>query len=75
MTSYTNTDGSRIENRSAAAAVKDDHIYSERLPDFSTIFTAEMHAIFLALDHIETSEKLKILNIFRFFICIAIPTG
>ena len=51
------TDGSHIENSFAAAAVKDDYTYSERLPDHSTIFSAEMHAIFLALDHVETSES------------------
>ena len=50
------TDGSHIDNSSAAAAVKDNDIYSERLPDHSTIFSAEMHAIFLALDHVETTE-------------------
>ena len=55
------TDGSHIENSSAAAAVNGDHIYSERLPDHSTIFSAEMHAIFLALDHVETSESSQFL--------------
>ena len=55
------TDGSHINNKSAAAAVKDDHVYSERLPDYSTIFTAEMYAIFMALDHVETSENSRFL--------------
>ena len=50
------TDGSRQGDRAAAAAVKDGHAYIERLPDKASIFSAEMHAIFLALDHTETSE-------------------
>ena len=48
-----------MADKSAAAAVKENHTYSERLPDKSTIFSAEMHAIFLALDHVETSGNSK----------------
>ena len=54
------TGGSHIENISAAAAVSDDHIYSERLPDHSTIVSAEMHAIFLALDYVERHQRAHI---------------
>ena len=53
------TDGSRKDDKAAAAAVKGEHIYTERLPDRSSIFSAELHAVFLAMDHIETSRKRK----------------
>ena len=51
------TDGSFADDKAAAAAVLDGHAYIERLPDRSSIFSAELHAIFLALDHIETSDE------------------
>jgi ribonuclease HI len=49
------TDGSLSEEGVAAAAVMGDHEYVERLPDGSSIFSAELHAIMLALDHVETT--------------------
>lgn len=51
------TDGSKMNARTASAAVMVDHAYQERLPDKASIFTAELNAIFLALDHVETSSK------------------
>ena len=53
------TDGSSRGDNTAAAAVKGKHIYSECLPDKTSIYSAELHAIYLALDHIETSELQK----------------
>ena len=53
------TDGSKRGDRAAAAAVMNGHAYIERLPDKASIFSAELHAVFLALDHVETSDKDK----------------
>ena len=53
------TDGSKRGDRAAAAAVKEGHAYIERLPDRASIFSAELHAVFLALDHVETSAGDK----------------
>ena len=47
-------DGSQSDHRAAAAAVMDERVYSERLPNCSSIFSAELHVLFLALDHVET---------------------
>ena len=41
----------------AAAAVMDKNVYSERLPNRSSIFSAGLYALFLALDHIETDSS------------------
>ena len=53
------TDGSCRNLDAAAAAVKGSHAYVERLPDLASIYSAELHAIYLALDHVETSEGTK----------------
>ena len=53
------TDGSKRGDRAAAAAVKNGHSYVERLPNKASIFSAELHAVFLALDHVETSTEQK----------------
>ena len=50
------TDGSK-DVRVASAAVMEDHAYTERLPDKSSIYTAELNALYLALDHVETSTE------------------
>ena len=50
------TDGSHLNNRTAAAAIYGNHTYSERLPDEASIYSAEQHALYLAQDHIETSD-------------------
>ena len=47
------TDGSKDAGRVAAAAVADQETKTCRLPDQSSIFTAELKAIELALDYIE----------------------
>jgi len=46
------TDGSKDGGRVAAAAVIGPHSKQFRLPDVSSIFTAELKAIILALEHI-----------------------
>ena len=54
----TFADGSRMDEKVAAAAVTDSEIFVSRLTDHSSIFTAEARAIDLALEHIKkTSEK------------------
>jgi len=44
------TDGSKYDTKVAAAAVCENSIMARRLPDNSTIFSAEIHAINLALN-------------------------
>ena len=62
------TDGSKVEEKSAAAAVVRSHTRvptSCRLPDHCSIYTAELKAIILALKHvynIEDSNKFLILS-------------
>ena len=51
------TDGSQSHHQAAAAAVMDKKVYSERLPNRSSIFSAVLHALFLALDHVETDSS------------------
>ena len=46
------TDGSKD-------AVKGNHCYAERLADEASIYTAEIHALYLAQDHVETSISDK----------------
>jgi len=50
------TDGSKENAKVAAAMFAFPILHSIRLPDFSTIFTAELHAILLALQHIHSSS-------------------
>ena len=54
---YTNeeiyTDGSKDGGKVASAAILDCVLYHFRLPDNSSIFSAELRAIDLALNHIE----------------------
>ena len=50
------TDGSVSDDRAAAAAVIDNYSSIERLPDKSSIFSAELHALYLALDRVETAD-------------------
>ena len=50
------TDGSVSDDKAAAAAVIDNHSSIERLPDKSSIFSAELHAVYLALDRVEKAD-------------------
>ena len=47
------TDGSKDGEKAASAAILDGELYQFRLPNNSSIFTAELKAIDLALSHIE----------------------
>ena len=53
------TDGSREDDRVAAAAVADSVIHTCRLSKHSSVFTAEARAIELALDHIILANDNK----------------
>ena len=50
------TDGSVSDDKAAAATVIDNYSSIERLPDKSSIFSAELHALYLALDWVETAD-------------------
>ena len=50
------TDGSVSDDKAAAAPVIDNYSSIERLPDKSSIFSAELHALYLDLDTIETAD-------------------
>ena len=59
------TDGSKDDMKVGCAVVTDDFSETMRIPDGSSIFTAEAKAIDLALDHIadcETSHKFVIFS-------------
>ena len=53
---FIHTDGSVLENK-AAAAVIDNYSSIERLPDKSSIFSAKLHALYLALDRVEMEDE------------------
>ena len=53
-TDFIYTDGSVSDDK--AAAVIDNHSSDERLPDKSSIFSAELHALYLALDSMERAD-------------------
>ena len=55
------TDGSKMENGVGAAVVLHDHVSMLRLPNFSSIYTAEAVEISFALDLIRTSHTHKAL--------------
>ena len=51
------TDGSKATNRVAAAASGRDASLQVRLPDDASIFTAELQALKMAFELIETSDR------------------
>ncbi|KAK6171734.1 hypothetical protein SNE40_018172 [Patella caerulea] len=53
------TDGSKDGDRVASATVTPSETISVRLPPAATIFTAELRAIFQALEFIQSSTSLK----------------
>ena len=57
--SFIYTDGSKDGNNVSCATVTRDETYRIRLPDDASIFTAEITAIDMALDHIFNSEDTK----------------
>ena len=48
------TDGSKEDSKVGCAVISDNHSNMQRIPDDSSIFTAEAKAIDLALDFIST---------------------
>ena len=50
------TDGSKEESKVGCAVISDNHSNMQRIPDDSSIFTAEAKAIELALDFISTCD-------------------
>ena len=44
------------DDKAAAATVIDNHSSIERLPEKSSIFSAELHALYLALDRVEMAD-------------------
>ena len=57
------TDGSKDDDKVASAAILDGELYQFRLPDNSSILTAELKAIDIALNHIEQDAY------WRYIIC------
>ena len=53
------TDGSKDNEKVAAAAVTKSHIFGKRLPKYASIFTAELRAIHLAFMYIKISRHKK----------------
>ena len=49
-------DGSKEDSKVGCAVISDNHSYMQRIPDDSSIFTAEAKAIDLALDFISTCD-------------------
>ena len=69
------TDGSKCSEKVAAAAAADGNIQSPslcRLPDNFSIYTAELHAVHLALRLICQSKKKKFLVLSDSFVCFKI---
>ena len=50
------TDGSKEDSKVGCAVISDNHSNMQRIPDDSSIFTAEAKAIDLALDFISTCD-------------------
>ena len=55
---YT-TDGSKEDSKVGGAVISDNHSNMQRIPDDSSIFTAEAKAVDLALDCIRTCDTNK----------------
>ena len=60
------TDGSKINEKVAAAAVTDYEIFMSRLADHSSSFTAEARAIDLPLEHIKKTNNKNCIIFSRF---------
>ena len=54
-----NTDGSKEDSKVGCAVISDNHSNLQRIPDNSSIFTAEAKAIDLALDFISTCDAIN----------------
>jgi len=60
---HISTDGSKYDTKAAAAAVCQNNVCASRFPDNLSTFSAEIHAINLALnfikDHLRVLETLE----------------
>ena len=56
------TDGSKEDSKVGCAVISDNHSKMQRIPDDSSIVTAEAKAIDLALDFISTCDANKAMN-------------
>jgi len=66
--SQLSTDGSKMGNQVAAAVVHGSVTKTTRLPNKSSIFGAELHAISLALAAICRSKEMNFIIFFRFHV-------
>ena len=64
------TDGSKEDSKVGCAVISDNHSNMQRIPDDSSIFTAEAKAIDLALDFISTCDANKKFIIFSDFLSV-----
>ena len=53
------TDGSKGNNKTGCAYVVNGHAYRVRLTKYTSIFSAELYAVLLAIKHISRSRKTK----------------
>ena len=65
FTDYTHsfTDGSKDGDKTAAAFICPSFEFSKRMPDKSSIFTAELEAVMSALGYIQSTTKTNKLDI------------
>ena len=66
------TDGSKQAEKVACAVISPNFTDSIRLPDNSSIFTAEAKAIDIALYHIRDQPKKTVHHLFRFSLCFEV---
>ena len=58
------TDGSKEESKVGCAVISDNHSNMQRIPDDSSIFTAETKVVDLALDFLRTCDTNNKFNLF-----------
>ena len=63
------TDGSKEDSKVGCAIISDNHRNMQRIPDHSSIFTAEAKAVDLALDFISTCDANNNFIIFSDSLC------
>ena len=63
------TDGSKDGDTAGSACVTPSDTYKYRLPDNASVFSAEIKAIDLALDHIEQSRNTDVI-IFSYYLSV-----
>ena len=51
------TDGSKLNEQASSAMVTENNIFSKRLPDYASIFSAEVEALQMALRYIQISAQ------------------